>query len=136
MAPPQRYNPPPNWPPPPPGWTPPPGWSPDPAWGPPPAGWQLWVTGRPNSNPFGLAFLAAGVLWLIQVGLILVLSGGRGDIAYVIGYSVMSPVIAAVITALIARGRPTKWSIWMYFLCAFLIGVALRLINGVGQLGS
>lgn len=136
MAPQRRYNPPPNWPTPPPGWTPDPSWQPDPAWGPPPEGWTLWVTERPNSHPFGRGFLAAGVWWLLSVILVVALSQGQADLAYAIGVLTPGPVIAAVVTGLIARSRPTRWSIWMYLLWTFLFVVVLRLITVAGQLGG
>ena len=128
-----RYNPPPNWPPPPPGWTPPAGWSPDPAWGPPPPGWELWVSGRANPNAFGRAFAVAGVWWLIGMILVVAMSHGQADIAYLIGLSVPGPIIAAVATGLIARSRPRRWSIWMYILWVFVIGLVLRVLTTIGQ---
>lgn len=131
-----RYNPPPNWPPPPPGWTPPAGWAPDPAWGPPPPDWPLWVRYQANPTAFGRAFLVAGVWWLIGIILVLAISRGQGDIGFLIGASIPGPIIAAVVTALIARSRPRHWSIWMYILWVFVIGLVLRLITTAGQLHS
>jgi len=136
MAPQHRYNPPPNWPPPPEGWTPEPSWQPNPAWGPPPEGWLLWVTEAPNRHPFGRAFLAAGAWWLLSVILVVALSGGRADLPYSIGSLIPGPVIAALVTGLIARSRPKKWSIWMYGLWTFLVILALRVVTVAGQLGS
>ncbi len=131
-----RYNPPPNWPTPPLGWQPPPGWQPDPAWGPPPAGWTLWVSKRSNPRPFRLAFLAAGVWWLLSVLVTIALSQGRADLPYMMGSLTLGPVLAAVATGFIARSRPAKWSVWMYLLWTFLVVLALRLITLAGQLGS
>lgn len=136
MAPQSRYNPPPNWPTPPSGWQPPPGWQPDPAWGPPPAGWTLWSSERPNPRPFRLAFLAAGVWWLLSVVVVVALSPGRADLPYLIGSLTPGPVLAAVATGFVARSRPAKWSVWMYLLWTFLVVLALRLITLAGQLGS
>ena len=97
---------------------------------------MLWVAERPNRHPFGRAFLAAGVWWLISIVLVAIVIPRQADLPYLIGSLTPGPVIAAVVTGLIARARPTAWSIWLYFLLTFAILLALRLIGIAGQLGS
>jgi hypothetical protein len=96
----------------------------------------LWVTERPNRHAFGRAFLAAGLWWLISIVLVVLVIPGQADLPYLIGSLTPGPVIAAVVTGLIARARPTAWPIWIYFLLTFAILLALRLISVAGQLGS
>lgn len=136
MAPQRRFNPPPNWPAPPTDWAPGPGWQPDPAWGPPPAGWALWVTERPNPHPFRHAFLAAGIWWAVSIVVAVSISQDPASLPYQIGSLTPTPIIAAVVTGLIARSRPKKWAIWTYLFWTVLCMLALPLITVAGKLGT